>query len=85
VVTGNKVANRAFKAAKVRNRLRIARWPKSPSKKDSLLLIRFWPVAARQVHNPHGSQAWAMAIEGQMVAFNLPPTRLQPPIDTPKR
>jgi hypothetical protein len=25
-----------------------------------------------------------MAIEAQTVAFNLPPTRLQPPIDTPK-
>ncbi len=26
-----------------------------------------------------------MVIEGQAAAFNLPPTRLQPPTDTPKR
>jgi hypothetical protein len=26
-----------------------------------------------------------MAIEGQTAAFNLPPTRLQSPTDTPKR
>ncbi len=73
------------KLPKSENRPRIARWPKSPSKKDSLLLIRFWPEAARQRHNPRGFQAWAMAIEGQTVAFNLPLTRLQPPDDTPKR
>jgi hypothetical protein len=84
VVTGNKVANLAFQAAEVRNRLRIARWPKSPPKKDSLLLIRSWPEAARQGRNPRGFQAWAMAIEGQTAAFNLPPTRLRPPTDTPK-
>jgi antibiotic biosynthesis monooxygenase (ABM) superfamily enzyme len=85
VFTGNKVANIAFQVAEVRNRLRIARWLKSPSKKDSLLLIRSWPEAARQRHNPRGFQAWAMAIEGQTAAFNLPPTRLQPPTNTPKR
>jgi hypothetical protein len=83
VVTGNKVANLAFQAAEVRNRLRIARWPKSPSKKDSLLLIRPWPEAARQGQNPRGFQALALAIEGQTVAFNLPPTRLQHPTNTP--
>jgi hypothetical protein len=85
VVTGNKVAKLAFQAAEVRNRPQIARWPKSPSKKDSLLLIRFWPVAARRGQNPRGFQAWAMAIEGQKAAFNLPPTHLQPPTNTPKR
>jgi hypothetical protein len=85
VVTGNKVANLSFQAAEVRNRLRIARWPKSPSIKDSLLLIRFWPEAARQGQNPRGFLVWAMPIEGQTVAFNLPPTRLQPPPNTPKR
>jgi hypothetical protein len=85
VVTGNKVAKLAFQAAEVRNRLRIARWLKSPSKRDSLLLIRSWPEAARQGQNPRGFQAWAMAIEKQTVAFNLPPARLQPRTDTPKR
>jgi hypothetical protein len=85
VFTGYKVAKLAFQAAEVRNRLQIARWPKSLSKRDSLLLIRSWPDAARQDQNPRGFQAWAMAIEGQTVAFNLPPTRLQPPTNTPKR
>jgi hypothetical protein len=85
VVTGNKVANLAFQAAEVRNRLQIAGWPKSPSKRDSLLLIRSWPEAARQGQNPRGFQAWAMAIEKQTVAFNLPLPRLQPPTNTPKR
>jgi hypothetical protein len=84
VFTGHKFANLAFEAAEARNRPRIARGPKSPSKKDSLLLIRSWPEAARQGQNPRGFQAWAMAIEGQMAAFNLPPTRVQPPTDTPK-
>ncbi len=37
--------------------LQIARWLKSPSKKDSLLLIRSWPEAARQGRNPRGFQA----------------------------
>jgi hypothetical protein len=69
VFTGNKVANLAFQAAEVRNRLRIARWLKSPSKRDSLFLIRSWPEAAPQGRNPRGFQAWAMAIEGQTVAF----------------
>jgi hypothetical protein len=84
VITEYKVAILAFQTVEARNRPQIARWPKSPSKKDSLLLIRSWPEAARQGHSPRGFQAWAMAIEGQTVAFNLPPTRLQPPIDTPK-
>jgi hypothetical protein len=48
------------------------------------LQIRSWPEAARQGQNPSGFQAWAMAIEGQTVAFNLPPTLLQTPVDTPK-
>ena len=64
MVTGNKVAKLAFQAAEVRNRLRIARWLKSPSKRDSLLLIRFWPEAAPQGQNPRGFQAWVIAIEG---------------------
>jgi hypothetical protein len=85
VVTGNKVANLAFQAAEVRNRLQIARGPKSPSKKDSLLLIRSWPEAAQEGHGPRGFQAWAMAIEGQTAAFNVPPTGLQPPTNMPKR